>query len=135
MLRGTCELTIGFIKRLYGWNPEHLLVHGSGARLENRRDYLLVDLEETLRRKEASRSWSFPKFAADAFSRRVKYAFTLQQQPSSDLFDRIFGPRPSPVERAEKFGNPGRSPDQIDRILRLGESEKWSPKWTMWLRN
>ena len=120
--------------RLYGWNPEHLLVHGSGARLENRRDYLLVDLEETLRRKEASSGWRFPIFASDAFSRRVKYAFGLEQQPSSDLFGRIFGPRPRPVERAEKFGNPGSSRDQIDRILRLRDSENWSPKWTTWLR-
>lgn len=59
--------------RRYGWNrPERLIVHGSGARLEARRDYLHIDLSEELERKERRSGWTFPAFAADAFRRRIK---------------------------------------------------------------
>jgi hypothetical protein len=121
--------------RRYGWNqPEHLTVYGSGARLEARRDYLPIDLEDTLTRKEARRLWTFPRFAADAFSRRVKYDFDLRKLPDLGLFERIFGKQPTPAVRAEKFVGRHREPDQIDRILRLSKDEHWSPEWKNWLR-
>lgn len=121
--------------RRYGWNqPEHLIVYGSGARLEARRDYLPIDLEDTLTKKEVSRGWAFPRFGADAFRRRVKYAFELPNLPELGLFKRVFGTSPVPTERAEKFAKPNAALDQIDRILRLSEAEDWSAEWKDWLR-
>ncbi len=119
--------------RRYGWIPEHLIVYGSGARLEARRDYLPIDLEDTLTRKEVRRGWTFPTFGADAFRRRVKYAFDLSKLPELGLFSRVFGRQPDPAERADKFASPNRELDQVDRILRLSDSEEWSPKWKAWL--
>lgn len=122
--------------RRYGWNqPEHLVVHGSGARLENRRDYLFIDIDDDLARKETRRGWTFPAFAADAFRRRLKYSFELTTLPEIGLFERIFGKHPTAEKRAEEFAPATRSPEQIDRILRLGESEGWSDEWKAWLRD
>ncbi|MDD2708614.1 MAG: hypothetical protein PHV34_11450 [Verrucomicrobiae bacterium] len=120
--------------RRYGWNqPEHLIVHGSGARLEVRRDYLPVDLEDTLTRKERRKGWTFPSFAANAFRRRVQWALQPEEKPNDRLFAGIFGKQPTPAERAAKFAGNTRAPDQIDRILRLVESENWSADWKNWL--
>lgn len=122
--------------RRYGWNqPEHLVVHGSGARLEYRRDYLLIDLDDDLARKEVKRGWIFPSFASDAFRRRLRYSFELPRLPNIDLFERIFGKHPKPTQRASRFAPVSHASDQLDRVLRLSESEGWSQEWRAWLRN
>ena len=126
--------------RRYAWNqPEHLVVQGSGARLEARRDYLLIDLyDDLLIRKEVRSGWLFPSFAADAFRRRVKYSFGLDALPETTLFARIFGKCPKPFERADRFAPELRAPADIDRILRLStpsESAGWSAEWKAWLRS
>ena len=121
--------------RRYGWNqPEHLIVHGSGARLEARRDYLLIDLDDELARKEVRSGWHFPKFAADAFRRRVKYFFDLNAPPEERLFERVFGKHPTPAVRAQRFAPVTRNAAEIDRVLRLSEAESWSAEWKEWLR-
>ena len=125
--------------RRFAWNqPEHLVVHGSGARLEARRDYLFIDLDDDLlARKEVRRGWLFPNFAADAFRRRVKYFLDLDALPDESLFKRIFGKCPKPRERADRFAPALRTPADIDRILRLSEpagSDGWPAEWKTWLR-
>ena len=125
--------------RRFAWNqPEYLVVQGSGARLEARRNYLFIDLDDDLlARKEVRSGWLFPSFAADAFCRRVKYFFDLDALPSESLYGHIFGKSPKPHERAERFAPAMRTPAKIDRILRLSESsdhEGWSGKWRKWLR-
>lgn len=121
--------------RRYGWNrPERLVVHGSGARLEARRDYLHIDLSEELERKERRSGWKFPDFAADAFRRRIKYDLELDALPNQDLFKSIFGRQPKPADRAERFAKAVKLPEQIDRILRLSDSEDWTAEWKSWLR-
>lgn len=121
--------------RRYGWNrPERLVVHGSGARLEARRDYLFIDLSEELERKERRSGWTFPDFAADAFRRRIKHDLQLDALPDLDLLKNIFGRQPKPVERAERFAKEAKSPEQIDRILRLTATENWTAEWKTWLR-
>jgi hypothetical protein len=120
--------------RRYGWNrPDQLIVHGSGARLENRRNYFELDLDEEFARKEVRRSWSFPKFAADVFRRRVNYSFDDSATPDEELFARIFGRPPTPQDRAERFAPKSRSPLAIDRVCLLDESEAWTDEWKSWL--
>lgn len=121
--------------RRYGWNrPERLVVHGSGARLEARRDYLFIDLSEELERKERRSGWKFPDFAADAFRRRIKFDLQLDALPAKDLLKNVFGLQPKPAERAERFAREAKTPDQIDRVLRLTEAENWTLEWREWLR-
>jgi len=121
--------------RRYGWNqPEHLSVHGSGARLENRRDFYLIDIDEELARKEVRRGWMFPSFAADAFVRRVKYSFELPALPEDGLFERAFGKHPTPSERAEWFAPSSQKAETIDRIFFFDPAEGWSEEWKAWLR-
>jgi hypothetical protein len=121
--------------RRYGWNRnDRLVVHGSGARLEARRDYLFIDLSEELERKERRSGWKFPEFAADAYRRRIKYDFGLSKIPSKDLMRSSFGSQPEPQERADHLAKDAKSIDQVDRILRIGPSENWSPEWREWLR-
>ena len=122
--------------RRYGWNqPEQLTVHGSGARLENRRDYFLIDIDDHLARKEVNRGWMFPSFAADAFLRRVKYFFEPTTPLADGLFKRIFDKHPTPSERATRFAPTSRSNESLDRIFLFDDAEGWSDEWKTWLRN
>ncbi|MFT3869807.1 MAG: hypothetical protein QM715_15260 [Nibricoccus sp.] len=122
--------------RRYGWNqPEYLQVHGSGAKLESRRDYLLVDLEDMLARRERRTGWTFPRFASDAFYRRIKWAYGGDVETDVKIFNRIFGRSPAPSNRAALLASSPPSQEQLNRVLRLTEAENWSPKWIEWFQH
>jgi hypothetical protein len=124
--------------RRYGWqDPASLTIQGSGAQLEARRDYLLVDMDDDLfRRKEHGRRvWLFDKFAADAFRRRL--AFYLGGELPANIARKVFGRSPRPEERAEQFATGRRDRREMERVLGLNDSETeakcWSPSWRRWL--
>jgi hypothetical protein len=120
--------------RRYGWGDKELLeITGSGARLEERRDYLLVDMDKLLRRSEGSKNWLFKAFAADAFWRRVTHfcEVTLPARERRALAARILGPSPNPEDRVQFYRKPTMT--EADRVLGL-ESEEWSDEWRTFLR-
>lgn len=126
--------------RRYGWsNPDFLGIWGSEARLENRRDYQFIDMDEELFiRGEVSNS-IFERFAVDAFQKRVAYYFrneieSLQLKP--DLAKTVFGKSPSAEDRLEQL-NPVPENQQIDRALGLDRVEdggNWTEEWRKFLR-
>ncbi len=56
--------------RNYAW-PERPMIYGTADVLELKRDFSVLDIDETLRRKENRSTWLFPEFAEDIFSRRL----------------------------------------------------------------
>ena len=126
--------------RQYGWNEKDvLLVHGSGAQLELRRDYLLVDMDDKLfRRGENTGSKVFSEFAADAFRRRLHYALSLEELPSMEQASKTFGRSPTPTERAIYYGRSKSRPVRYEHALAIEsvekEGEHWNPEWRVFLK-
>lgn len=125
--------------RRYGWNnPEFLSIWGSEARLENRRDYHLIDMDDELFARGEIPNSVFERFSLDAFRKRVSYYFRrdLLELPNQ-LAKLVFGKHPSVEERISSL-NPKPTDDQIDRALALDaapDAGKWSPKWRSFLRS
>jgi hypothetical protein len=59
--------------RRYAWGDD-LAIFGTTTSLEILRDYRIIDIDDTLRRKENTGHWVFPDFAEDIFVRRLLYA-------------------------------------------------------------
>jgi hypothetical protein len=98
--------------RTYDWGRE-LRIFGAESRIEVQRDYIMVDLSKVLMRKEDSRGWLFPKFAAAVAQRRA-LAVTdsrLREEAIADMFGKW-----SPESEAELYF---RKKTRIRMILRV----------------
>ncbi len=125
--------------RRYGWkNPDFLGIWGSEARLEERRDYLLIDMDAELFARGEVNNSIFEKFAIDTFQRRIKYYFRDDvDEFKPDLAKRIFGKHPVAQQRLEQL-NKNPSDSQVDRALGFDSAMdrgKWSDEWRVFLRN
>lgn len=125
--------------RRYGWNnSDYLGVWGSEARLENRRDYHLIDMDEELFARGETKNSIFERFAIDAFQKRVEYYFKSESNSlRPQLAKSIFGKHPNSEERIEQL-QITQEYSQIDRALALDSSSDggaWSEEWRTFLRN
>jgi hypothetical protein len=124
--------------RRYGWNnPEFLGIWGSEARLENRRDYHLIEMDEELFALGETKNSIFERFSIDAFQKRVEYYFRGEvNKPKQQLAKSIFGKHPVAKERLAQL-NPNPGDGQIDRALGLdsaADGGNWSEEWRVFLR-
>lgn len=87
--------------RKHGW-PTPPRIFKTDDVLELKRDFDVVDMEETFRRRENSRTWIFPKFARDIFERRLKRSEYCRGGVAIDLLAAM-GPNLKPSERAKKY--------------------------------
>ena len=87
--------------RGYAWE-DSLDLYGTTARLERDRNYKLIDLDELLRRKENRKTWLFPAFAEDVFSRRLKTAGFLAQR-ETEVLEAVFGRGSTPERKAIRY--------------------------------
>ncbi len=123
--------------RRYGWsNPEFLGIWGSEARLENRRDYHLIDMDQELFALGEKKNSIFERFSVDAFQKRVEYYFRMEGA-KPNLAKSVFGKHPIAEER---LGQLNLSPNntQIDRALGLdsaADESKWPEEWRAFLRD
>lgn len=108
--------------RHYAWDQD-ISVWGSGASLENMRDYSIVDIDEMLKRNEhASTKLTFEMFAEDVFKRRlVAYGFQLKDKYTKGLLHEVFGATLSPEDRARLYVKKKKS------LLTIPED--WAPEW------
>lgn len=125
--------------RRYGWsNPDFLGIWGSEARLENRRDYHLIEMDEELFALGETKNSIFERFAIDAFQKRVTYYF--RGEPTDlkpQLAKSIFGKHPAAGERLVQL-NLAPEDSQIDRALGLdlaADGGNWSTEWRTFLRD
>lgn len=94
--------------RGYAWHS-HGKILGTGAKLEEERDYKFVDLDEKLRRHENPKTWIFPGFAEDVFARRLNHAgFDHPTSPRPSLLEKLFGYGLSPEDKAKKYAGRNR---------------------------
>jgi hypothetical protein len=122
--------------RRYGWNnPDFLTVWGSEARLEKRRDYLLIDMDNELFARGEAKNTIFERFATDAFKKRVQYYYETKEV-SDDLAKTVFGKNPVAQDRLESLNNQPED-KQIDRALGLdlaSDGVNWTKEWRVFLR-
>lgn len=123
--------------RRYGWNnPEYMVVWGSEAILENRRDYNLIDMDEELFERGEINNSIFQKFANDAFQKRVQYYFRDERAGiPSQLAKSVFGKSPKAHERIGQLSLQ-QNDSQIDRGLGLdtaADKNSWSAEWRKFL--
>lgn len=124
--------------RLYGWNnPEFLGIWGSEARLENRRDYNLIDMDKELFVLGETKNSIFERFAIEAFQKRVAYYFRGEVSALiPELAKSVFGKHPVAEERLAPL-NLNSEDNQITRALGLdlaGDGGNWSDEWRTFLR-
>jgi len=112
--------------RGYSWNG-HGYVLGSGAKLEEERDYKFVNLDEKLRRNENVRTWIFPGFAADVFARRLNHSgFDISGKAGATLLGKLFGEGISSTEKARIYAGKNRQ-----KAVRIEPS--WPEPIRIWL--
>ncbi len=130
--------------RRYGWdNPEFLGVWGSEARLENRRNYHRIEMDEEIfllgESKTRQRNTVFERFAIDAFQKRVAYFFSREKGINglpANLAKSVFGKHPVAEERLIQL-NLNADDNQVDRALGLdvaNDAGTWSDEWRIFLR-
>jgi hypothetical protein len=124
--------------RRYGWNnPDFMVVWGSEALLEIRRDYNLIDMDEQLFARGEVKNTIFNKFANDAFQKRVGYYFSDEKTDiPKQLAKSVFGKSPKAQARIAQLSH-HQDEVQIDRALGLdisSDKNGWSAEWRQYLR-
>jgi hypothetical protein len=125
---GSRDLRVSFRvgTRRYAWSGD--LEMPGGRQIEEFRDYLVIDLDQRLRRREDRAGWLFEGFASDVFRHRV--AAEPEEDPKRVHSQPItpqsyFGSSPTPHELLEKLiVTP---PEDPLKLLKLDEN--WSPEW------
>jgi len=107
--------------RHYAWGAD-VTIWGSGAHLENMRDYSIIDIDEILKRHEkSSLGISFNDFAEDVFKRRLTaYGFDLAPN-NPNLLRTVFGKTLTPAERARIYVK--------EKPFSLNMPSEWSAEW------
>ena len=110
--------------RNYAWYDD-LGIFRTDDRLEHLRDFRVIDLDDMLRRKEDTKTWIFPKFAEDAFGRRLHRSGYVGLK-SAALVGRVFGATEDPSGMAQKYSQNS----SAWRILKLDD---FPPNWQAFL--
>lgn len=112
--------------RGYAWEEE-LNVYGSAARLEQGRDFAVVDLDHILKRAENSKVWVFKSLAADVFRRRLLAGrFDRVDDDAMALIRKVLGKGNSPEELGVQYA--GKSPEKT-----LELDANWPQAWKDYL--
>lgn len=108
--------------RHYAWNS-NTKIWGSGADLENMRDYSIIDIDGMLKKHEhGSPGINFSDFAEDVFCRRLEsYGFELNPSQKENILSDIFGNTMSPHDRAKIYAK--------KKQFKLKIPESWSKEW------
>lgn len=114
--------------RQYAW-PDAPKIFGTNDRLENRRDYSILDIDEKLRRKENSRTWIFPEFASDIFRRRITQSTYAGKDALERALDAVFGNGLSATERAKLY-----QPTEKARLGSLRLESGLPTRWQTFVR-
>lgn len=102
-------------------------VFGTGSKLEEERDFFVVDLDDVLKRNENKRGWRFPLLANDIFARRLRSAGYLVPNEKSAVKD-VFGTPASRDSIAKQYA--GRA---IERALDFDSD--WPEEWKNYLKD
>lgn len=107
---------------------DDLPIYGTNSKLEEERNYKVIDIDEILRRTESSRTWIFPDFAEDVFARRISQTDFRDSLKKESLLRKVFGPSPHAADVAKDYA--GRSPRRGVRT-----ESNWPQNWIDFLNN
>lgn len=100
-------------------------VFGTGSKLEEERDFFIVDLDDVLKRSENKKGWRFPLLANDIFARRLRSAGYLVPNDKSAVKD-VFGAPASRDALARQYAGKA-----VERLLDF--EEVWPNAWRSYL--
>lgn len=101
--------------RSHGW-PSRPLIYRTTDLLELKRDFSFLDMDDLFRRRENVRTWQFPAFARDIFSRRLRAAgFQSRETLKDSTLADALGDSPKPQERATKYVSASSAAEIIKR--------------------
>lgn len=113
--------------RHYAWR-NNIKIWGSGAFLENMRDYTTIDIDYIFKRHEnSSLGASFDDFAEDVFIRRLKaYGVVLNEFKNESILSEVFGDTLKPRERAQRYVG--------SKVLKESFYAGLSKEWCLYLK-
>jgi hypothetical protein len=112
--------------RHFAWTGDKLM-YGTTARLEKKRNFTEISIDNVLRRPENKRTWVFPKFADDIFTRRIKMS-PYKYDGVKDLANFVFGKNMPPQEQAQKY-----LPNDREKAVRFEDG--WPEEWCSFLKD
>ena len=112
--------------RHYAWSTD-FSAWGSGAPIEEMRDYTVIDLDGILRRGEDKKGWKFPALAKDVLNKRLEEAGFSYGGTAMEV---LFGRSIEPADRARRYVGNSKSLVRAEEI--------WAPEWkahldTLWI--
>lgn len=125
---GNRDLRVSFRvgTRRYAWSGN--LAMPGGRQIEELRDFVVIDLDKRLRRREDRSTWLFQGFASDVFRHRVFSEPNISAEDKGTAVGDLrsfFGPSPTPHQVIEKvIVEP---PEDPQKLLKL--DDQWSPAW------
>jgi len=118
--------------RPFAWNEDTREIFGTTARLEVTRNYLEISIDDVLRRHEDRKTYLFPKFAEDIFSKRLKfYGFSTgtgdtEKGKVKSILKEVFGNGLTSEEKALKYV-------QTNREKAVSIDPSWPEPWKNYL--
>jgi len=114
--------------RQYAW-PSSPKIYNTNGFLEIKRDYSVISIDDTLRRRENSRTWIFPDFSEDIFRRRMALTNYDISECKVKLLSEVFGNGLAPNEKAERYVK-----DLVSRENILKIDNNWPEEWISFLK-
>jgi hypothetical protein len=111
--------------RHFAWTGDKIM-YGTTARLEKKRNFTEISIDDVLRRPENRRTWVFPKFADDIFTRRITMS-SYKYDSIKDLPNYVFGKSMLPNELALRY-----VPNNQEKALRFDDD--WPDQWCDFLK-
>ena len=110
--------------RKHSW-AGHLKVMGSNGKLEENRDYKLVNLDQLFKREENVKLHVFPKFVEDIFRRRLQVAGFKFQKVGSEI-EAVYGRSLSADEKAKEYAGLSRGAHIETKTKVISLESSWS---------
>lgn len=101
MSRRDARISYRIGSRRHSWFS-HGAILGSIGKLESERDYKFVDLDLILQRAENRRTYIFPQFAEDVFSRRMRVS-GLASSGRKVSIEELYGKSALPLDKAKDY--------------------------------
>lgn len=114
--------------RNFAWAPDPTMF-GTSATIENERTHKEISIDEVLQRRENRKTWIFPDFAEDIFTRRLAITGYSIPVEIGVALTYILGNTPAPDDKAKGYVKADIPSDKIIKI-----DDNWPSAWKNYLR-
>lgn len=113
--------------RKFAWAPDPTM-YGTSATIENERTHKEISIDEVLQRRENRKTWVFPDFAEDIFTRRLTAIGYTKPEQMDSLLQYVLSSTPPPDEKVKGYV---KSTISSDKIIKFDKS--WPDAWNNYL--